>query len=397
MKNTILYLLVLIFILTACQDNNPSLAERGDIIKTKQIGTYSPQDITGILTSFQYSVPFTLTHNIKADKIAYMTPEPGGKLVNASGAILYPETEGSLPMISFQHGTQTHRYLVPSQGPNNSEASLAGAVAASMGYVVVAADYLGLGDSEVVPPYLIKSTSVTTVIDMLRAAQEYLEDKGITWDGSLYLAGYSQGGVVTMATHHEIEQNYKDEFTVSASAPLAGAFDLSLTVDSILSWETYIEPVLIANLVYSYDHYNDWNRLGEIFQEPYASNIPGYFNGTYMLEGINAKLTENLQELLQAEFITGYRNGNEPALEQALEANSLLTYTPSAPVRFIYGEEDRTVPTQNTTAALAYYKTNGKNNVDSITLPGLNHEDAAVTAIIAAMQWFEELRRSDLL
>ena len=256
MKNTILIILAAAILIPACKNDDPIMAERGDIIgKTKLVGTYNPTDIRGMLASRNFDVPFTLTYDIKIVKIAYMTPRPDGKLVNASGAILYPVKDGSLPMISFQHGTQTQRYLVPSQGPGNSEASLAGSVAASMGYVVVAADYLGLGDSQIVPPYLLNANAATTVIDLLRAAKTYLDDEGIVTDGSLYLTGYSQGGIVTMATHHEIEKNYSSEFQVTASAPLAGAYDLSLTVDSILSWETYIEPVLIAQLLYTYDHY----------------------------------------------------------------------------------------------------------------------------------------------
>jgi pimeloyl-ACP methyl ester carboxylesterase len=392
MKNTILHGLILSCLLAACQDNSPTLAERGDIIRTKQIGTFTPQDITNILNSFNYAVPFNLTHDVKAVKIAYMTPEPGGKLVNASGAILYPELDGPLPMISFQHGTQTHRYLVPSLGPNNSEASLAGSVAASMGYIVVAADYLGLGESEVVAPYLLNATSATTVIDMLRAAQTYMEENGIIADGSLYLAGYSQGGVVTMGMHHEMEQHYSDEFTVSAAAPLAGAYDLNLTVDSILSRETYREPVLVAQLVYTYNHYYEWDRMGEIFREPYASAIPGYLQGNYMPDDINARLTTDLSSLLQEQFITDYRNGDETDLAQALGANSLLTYTPDAPVRLIYSDGDSTVPPQNAVAALDYYVNSGKTNADSVVIRGLNHKDAALPAIVAAMQWFEELR-----
>ena len=195
-----------------------------------------------------------------------------------------------------------------------------------------------------------------------------------------------------MATHHEIEKNYSNEFQVTASAPLAGAYDLVLTIDSILSRETYIEPVLIANLMYSYDYYYKWDRLDEIFKEPYATEIPGYFDGTLMLDGINAKLTETISDLLQDQFLTDYLSGSETDLLQALEGNSLLNYTPTAPVKLFHGGADMTAPIQNSVAAKAYYEANGKTNVEMTTIPDLNHEDAAVPAILGAMQWFEELR-----
>ena len=238
----------------------------------------------------------------------------------------------------------------------------------------------------------MNETSATTVIDLLRAAKSYLDDEGILTDGSLYLTGYSQGGIVTMATHHEMERNYSTEFQVTASAPLAGAYDLTMTMDSIFSRETYIKPVLIAQLLYTYDHYYAWDRLDEFFKAPYASAIPGYFDGTMTLDGINLKLTGTLTDLIKDEFLLEYWGGTETALMQAMEENSLLNYTPVAPVRFFHAAADKTVPPQNSLAAKAYYESNGKKNVELITIPGLNHEDGSVPAIIGAMQWFGELR-----
>ena len=392
MRNTLFLIITIAILFPSCSKEDPGMTERGDIVNTKQIGTYSPAEIQVKLASRNFDVPFDLVYDVLGVKIVYMTPDPEGNLVRASGGIFYPVKEGSLSMISFQHGTQTHRYLVPSQGPDNSEASLAGSVAASMGYIVVAADYLGLGDSQIVPPYLHNATSASTVIDMLRAATTYLSDNGISTNGSLYLTGYSQGGNVTMSAHHEIEKNYSSEFQVTAAAPLAGAYDLVLTIDSVLSWETYIEPVLIANLMYTYDHYYKWDRLSELFKEPYASEIPDHFDGNLMLDGINARLTRTISDLMQEQFLMDYKAGNETEVKQVLEDNSLLNYTPAAPVRFFHGGADMTAPVQNTIAAKAYYELNGKTNVEFITIPGLNHEDAAAPAIIAAMQWFETLQ-----
>ena len=111
-----------------------------------------------------------------------------------------------------------------------------------------------------------------------------------------------------------------------------------------------------------------------------------------MLEGINLKLTTTIGDLLTDDFLSDYLGGNETDLMQALAANSVLNYTPAAPVRFFHAEADKTVPPQNTISAKAYYESNGKTNVEFITIPGLNHEFGAPPAIIGAMEWFEELR-----
>jgi pimeloyl-ACP methyl ester carboxylesterase len=257
----------------------------------------------------------------------------------------------------------------------------------------MAADYLGLGESRLTAPYLLAENSATTVIDMLRAGKKYLNTEGIETDGSLYLTGYSQGGHVTMATHHEIEKNYPDEFSVTASAPLAGPYDLLATVDTVLSWNSYLRPVLMALLLNSYDHYYGWNRLSDFFQEPHADAIPGYFNGSLFLDAVNNRLPQNLDELLHADFRSDFLSGGESGIRDALRENSLLIYVPSAPVRLIHGKTDRTVPFFNGKAARDYYEGEGKTNVELVMIEG-NHEEASAPALIAAIQWFEELRSS---
>ncbi len=387
----LLPLILVLISLISCENEQPEKAERGYVIYSKQIRVYTPQEIQDQMDLYDFQTPFTLVHSVKAVKIAYMTPDPNDKLVNATGAVYIPETSGEFPVISFQHGTQTNRYLVPSLGIGNSEAGLAGAVAASMGYICITADYLGLGESEIVPPYLLAENSANTVIDMLRAAYSYLASKDIQTDGSLYLTGYSQGGHVTMALHHEIEENYKDEFQVSASAPLAGPYDLLATVDTIIEWGYYDQPILMAYLVNSYNHYYGWDRLSEIFKEPYASDIPDYFDGLQWMKSVNENLPRSLDSLLQESFIEDYKAGEEQDLRQAVLDNSLLDFIPEAPVLLIHGDADKTVPYFNSERAKEYYENGDKANIELIMVEG-DHEAAAQAAIVAAMQWFEWLR-----
>jgi dienelactone hydrolase len=383
MKKIFIPLVPLMFFLASCEKEQPKTAE--------QIKIYTPSEIQSLLDINKFQIPFALVHDVRAVKINYMTPQPDGKLVNATGAVYIPETSGEFPVICFQHGTQTQRHLVPSLGAGNSDAGLAGAVAASMGYVCVAADYLGLGESYIVPPYLLAENSATTVIDLLRASMSYLASQGIQTDGSLYLTGYSQGGYVTMAAHHEIEKNYSDEFQVTASAPLAGPYDLAATVDSIMEWGTYEQPILMAYLLNSYDHYYGWNRLHEIFREPWAGEIPDYFDGSQMMAGINNRLPRSMDSIFTETFLAGYRSGGEQDVRDAIAANSLLNFVPSAPVLMIHGDADQIVPYFNSELAKEYYNNGGKTNVE-ITMVKGNHEGAAEAAIVGAMLWFESLR-----
>ncbi|KKL51415.1 hypothetical protein LCGC14_2295700, partial [marine sediment metagenome] len=257
-----------------------------------------------------------------------------------------------------------------------------------MGYICVAADYLGLGDSYIVPPFLLAENSAITVIDMLRASDKYFESQGIATDGSLYLTGYSQGGHVTLATHREIEQNYSDEFQVTASAPLAGPYDLASTIDTVMEWGTYNQPILFTYLMNSYNHYYGWDRLNEIFQEPYASEIPGYFDGSQAMASINLKLPQSLESLLQEKFIADYKSGAEEDLKKALLDNSLMNFIPTAPMLLIHGDQDKTVPHFNALNLMNYYESSGKTNMELMIVEG-DHVSAAEAAIVGAMAWFE--------
>lgn len=384
MKHKAFLYAILLTLLSACEKETDDTAG--------QIGIYSPQEIQSILTEYGFDVPFTLTHSVKAVKIRYKTPEPGGKLVEATGAIYLPDTEGNFPVISFQHGTQTQRYLVPSMGPRNSEAGLAGAIAASMGYVCVAADYLGLAESDLVPPFLLAENSAKTVIDMLQASYDYLEENGIQTDGNLYLTGYSQGGHVTLATLIEIEKNYSTRFNVSGCAPLAGPYDLKTMIDTVLEWGWYTEPILFAYMMNSYDHYYGWDRLNEIFREPYASEIPGYFNGTQLMQALRIKLPKDLDKLLTEQFITDYKSGGETDFRSAVRENSLMDYIPQAPVYLAHGDMDSTVLWFNATNLGDTYAANGKSNYQVSLVEG-NHEDAANAAIVEAMAWIELMQK----
>ncbi|MFC2113267.1 lipase family protein [Bacteroidota bacterium] len=391
MNRAIILLILLLLSLASCEKEKQKKAERGFVIDTKQIKIYTPREIEDFLTIRRFQVPFTLVHDVKAVRIAYMTTDSEGKLVNATGAVFIPETTGEFPVICFQHGTQTQRHLVPSLGAGNSDAGLGGAVAASMGYICVAADYLGLGESYIVPPYLLAENSANTVIDMLRASRNYFESQGIKTDGSLYLTGYSQGGHITLATHNEIEQNYSDEFQVTASAPLAGPYDLLATIDTVMSWGRYNQPILFAYLMNSYNYYFGWDRLDEIFKEPYATDIPDYFDGSQLMGTINNRLPQSLDSLLLDTFIADYKSGGEEDLRKALLDNSLINFTPSAQMMLIHGDADKTVPYINAVNLKDYYESEGKTNIQLISVEG-NHEGAAEAAIVGAMVWFESLR-----
>src|SRR6185369_398821 len=95
-------------------------------------------------------------------------------------------------------------------------------------------------------PYLHAKTSASAVVDLLRAVKSYCAANSIPLSGKLFLAGYSEGGYATMAATREIQERFAAELPITASAPMAGPYDLSGTLVDILDSATYPSPGLIA-------------------------------------------------------------------------------------------------------------------------------------------------------
>jgi hypothetical protein len=185
-----------------------SIAELQDFYKKKKVPAF--------IVPVRYGVDIY--------KILYKTPNENGELVKASGLFFIPQNfKGSMPVISYQHGTIIKKTDAPS---NLKGEYIIGLGLACDGYAVSMPDYLGLGEGEGRHLYLHAETEASASIDMLRAGKQYAREHNIALNDMLFLAGYSQGGHATMAMHKMIQEKYTDEFTVTASAPMSGPNDL---------------------------------------------------------------------------------------------------------------------------------------------------------------------------
>ena len=103
-----------------------------------------------------------------------------------------------MPILSYQHGTTSLRYEVPSyQGGQEYKIGVIGAATSSS--VVSMPDYLGLGDHMGVLPYINARTESSASVDLLRACRELKDTVGYSLNDQLFLFGYSQGRHATMA------------------------------------------------------------------------------------------------------------------------------------------------------------------------------------------------------
>jgi pimeloyl-ACP methyl ester carboxylesterase len=317
--------------------------------------------------------------------VTYNTSYKGSALI-ASGLISLPKTTQQVGMLSFQHGTLTNRAEAPSNfSASNSNALLYAAIA-SAGFIGVIPDYLGFGaSSSMLHPYYVEEATASAVIDMLEAASELAEEKAVQFNEKLFLAGYSEGGYATMAAHKAIEENGLDGFNLIASFPGAGGYDIKGIQEAIFQEEGYDDPHYLAYIGRAYQlHYDKDNLLTDFFKEPYAGRIPSLFDGQKGADAINAQLTTDLSELIQANVLANINTDlTYNYLVDAFNENSLTDWAPTVKMYMYHGTSDATVPYQNSVDTYNKLITNGASSANLTLTQLTGTHSTAITPYIA--------------
>jgi alpha-beta hydrolase superfamily lysophospholipase len=393
LQNTLLVLLLATTVLSCkkkASTEDPTLpVKESHFVSATQAGpTLSKEDMQLRARFIGFGLQLNPLINYSSDffKIVYKTTYQG-KTIEASGLIGIPKNGPANPsIISGQHET---RFLYNS-APSNFPTSSAGyEVLAGMGYVVVIPDYIGFGSSQsTFHPYYVREATAAAVVDMIKAGKEFLESRKFATNNRLFLVGYSEGGYATLAAQREIESNADHGLIVTGSAAGAGAFDLTTMLTEVSQSEQSSATGYIAYLLQAYNVHYGWKRsLTNFFNEPYATNIPGYFNGQVDGPDVSRNLGSNLKNLLNPTFRTDLTaTGKEAVLKTALRLNSFFDWYPKVPTRLYHGREDEIVPYKSTQTTYDSFKSAGAPNVTLIPVTG-THLSAAISMMVDALPW----------
>lgn len=339
-------------------------------------------------------------YDVEAYKINYTTTDLTGAVDTASGLITFPNTmDISSPLALIQHGTVPNRNAVPSNLQGGYEL---GAALSSMGYVTIQPDYLGLGDSDGLHPYVHADSEASAGIDMIFAAKAFLDELQVAYNDQLFVTGYSQGGHAAMAAHRELEANYADQLPVTASAPLSGPYSISTaTKERLLSDEEYLYPGYAAWTLLSYNEaYGLYDSLTQYMKQPYADLATSFKNEEIDLNQLHADMIAQLNQefgasvvknMFQDSLLTAIQMDENHPLNVALRDNDTFDWAPTAPTRLYYCMNDDQVAFTNSLTADSVMNANGAIDVQSFDVaPSQNHTGCILPAGLATINFFRQ-------
>ncbi|HMK87270.1 MAG TPA: prolyl oligopeptidase family serine peptidase [Steroidobacteraceae bacterium] len=273
--------------------------------------------------------------------VTFWTVGGAGETTESSGALMVPTgaapaCSGPRPIVEYAHGESTDKALNIADITNtsNTEGATIAAMFAAQGYIVVAPNYAGYDISTLgYYPWLNAVQNADEMIDVLAAARTALPNtlsNATSDNGQLFLAGYSTGGYVAMATLRAMQAAGAK---VTAAAPMSGPYALEAFGDAIIFGSVDLGSTVFASLLTaSYQH--AYGNINSAENPPFSST---YADAESLLPSdtpIDTIFAEGLlpETALFDSTTPVVSIPNEPALSAELTALLGVPPTPALPL-----------------------------------------------------------------
>ena len=375
------------------EDTTPIQVAAG--VQYEFIGRYDIDRLNQILnkdTPAFTHVPVTYTparNAVKMYRVTYpsVIPERGNRPTMASGLIAIPETaEKSMPMVSYQHGTVMEKQTVPSFPEQSPETQLMIAQFAGQGYVVIGADYFGMGTSTEKDGYMVIASHQQACMDMYRASLAVLAKQGIAAK-EFFLTGWSQGGVVSMCFLETLEKN---NIPVTAASTACAQCDGFVMLSGFLNHPRPINaPWVSAMFILTAFSYEEYYGVPGLARALFTDEQYELARKIYMKEPYTEEWPADLHKLIRKEYFdTNYFAGTAyGTLIQQLHAYRWQVKTN---VRMYYGDVDECLTVDLARLPAMYQRAIGINTVEAISSGAdANHRGTFGRAVAEWKKWFD--------
>lgn len=363
----------------------------GTVIAVERLTGYNRLVLNGLLWWADLPVRAPVSDGVELFRVRYWS-QNAGQPVEASGlmALPYHTLGGKTPRgtTMYLHGTSPDRTNSPS-APGPQEGLLPAAVFAGGGYILLAPDYFGLGQSHAPPAYIHAPATAATARDMVIAARHVAEAMKLPFSGDLYLVGFSQGGHATAVVQRDLEAAPLPGVTVRAAAAISGAFDLagvSVPYAFLHKHSLYLSYLAVS---YAAQYHQP---LGTLLNDTYAKILPGLFDGNHSVDAIAAALPADPRNLFRPEALAEILANKPNWFTTGLAANEAFRWAPKAPLRLYYGDKDTDVSPQDSKAFRAFSAKLG-GNITLMPQGPYDHVGSALHAVPRARLWFDELSK----
>jgi dienelactone hydrolase len=340
-------------------------------------------------------------------KLRYTTQDKG-QLTEATALVGVPiglETAGPVPTILWLHGTTG---FMDDCAPSKNELEGAGLVAllASLGYVAIAPDYLGLrgfgppSPAGSIHSYLVGEATAIASLDAVRAAAVALAKDATLTDPDLQrtiIWGGSQGGHAAFFVDR-FQPHYAPEIDVLAVAAAVPATDLR----ALAVWGANHPGATAITLVAALTAWQQWYGLGDLKEvlanaEPLklAENVPIWLSTTCKPD-VDVSTLKTLSDLYSPEFLTKASAGEFDALTPwgcMISENSVpWTSVPrlkDRPVLVTYSENDELVITETERKSIPELCKQGY-RIEYLECAGLGHTDGALASLPYMRKWIDD-------
>jgi pimeloyl-ACP methyl ester carboxylesterase len=392
-KIKILVVVVITFSAFACKrnalqtDNIASYNYQGMVTKIESLGDYDRASTIQLLQVAGLPQPISTSCGYKLFRVSYKTKTYDSSEVEVSGLMAIPNTKNIKGIVCWQHGTNATRAESVST-PTPEEGLGIASVFAGYGYILLAPDYIGLGSSTVLHPYLHVASTVNTVVDFLKIGEVVMNNLSNNTQHNLYLLGFSQGASVSAGVQRRLEINNPTKLALKANAPIAGPYNIR---------DNGIKYALINNstfyLGYLSNSYSNVYKqsLSSFIKPPYDAKLPMLFDGTKDYEYIVNNLPQKVSDLFTDSFYADLKNNETFWFTKALDENETYKWKPISPIVLYYGASDIDVSPQESVKAYEYMLQIG-GNVSMQNVGPFDHNGSLLQALPAIQTWFNTIK-----